>query len=533
MEKQKTKRYFKSEDSKPNLKQTFKHKNKKFKNPFHGKSQKSEITNKKLQPEVSQVSEEQLKKYSRGSEATQKGLKTKFFKTKIVRNESKIKYAVHQSAKIEEYLLKEEEGFLVPDDGEETTEYSQADIAENVDIISASKHFKLNLDQFGPYRINYTRNGRHLLLGGKQGHLAALDWVSKKLHCEFNAMEEIFDVQWLHVETMFAAAQKKWVHFYDKKGTEVHCVKKMGHVNCLEFLPYHFLLAAGNNDGYLKWLDVSIGEMVAQYKTSEDRITIMKQNPANAVICVGNPKGVVSMWAPSVKRPLAKILCHGTAITALAFHPSGDLMVTAGIDKAVKVWDTRNMREPLVNYKLRTSAKHLEISQRSVLAVSLGNVCEIFRNQTMSRMTTITSYLHHIEDSVIEDLQFVPFEDVLGIGTKKGFSSILVPGSGEPNFDALESNPFRTKSQRREHEVHSLLEKIPSELITLDQNEILGVDRDALQKNLENRIKVPGLKQPEHYQMTSKRNVSGVKKNKVKKQLKEQANQVSFLEILS
>jgi U3 small nucleolar RNA-associated protein 7 len=67
---------------------------------------------------------------------------------------------------------------------------------------------------------------------------------------------------------------------------------------------------------------------------------------------------------------------------------------------------------------------------------------------------------HSIPGSRLSNLQFVPYDDVLGLGHSMGISSIVIPGSGEPNYDALEVNPYATKSQRTVTEVRSLLEKV-------------------------------------------------------------------------
>ncbi|XP_055696833.1 WD repeat-containing protein 46 [Phlebotomus papatasi] len=432
-------------------------------------------------PGPAPIDKEAVERHSRGSGADAKGVQTSFHQAKLKRKEVVYEFAAEQAARTE-ILLKENEGFIEPDEGEETAEYTQGEIVANVDITAATKSFELKLD-FGGYRMKYTKNGRHLLLGGRKGHIAAMDWVRKQLHCETNVMEEIVDVSWLHLETMYAVAQKQWVHFYDKKGTELHVVKQLYRVNRMEFLPYHFLLATVSDIGYLSWLDVSIGEIVANFHSNCGKIRAVCQNPYNALLCLGGSKGVVSMWAPSQPQSVAKILCHPSPISAIATDSTGEQLFTSGLDKTVKVWDIRQLSGPLNIYKTRTAVQELAISQRNLMAFAMGNVVEIYRKP--SALSSKTPYLRQRISSHISGMQFCPFEDVLGVSSSSGFTSLLVPGAGEPNFDAREANPFMSLSQRREHEVHALLEKIPMELIGLEPNKVAEVDVPTLKERFE------------------------------------------------
>jgi U3 small nucleolar RNA-associated protein 7 len=87
--------------------------------------------------------------------------------------------------------------------------------------------------------------------------------------------------------------------------------------------------------------------------------------------------------------------------------------------------------------------------------------------------------MKHKESSAIRCMRFIPFEDVLGLATEEGYSSIVIPGSGEPNFDAFEANPFETSKQRKEGLVHGLLEKLHPDSISLRVGTIGKIDDAA------------------------------------------------------
>ncbi|XP_036908629.1 WD repeat-containing protein 46 isoform X2 [Sturnira hondurensis] len=388
-----------------------------------------------------------------------------------------------------ELLLAEEPGFLEGEDGEDTAKISQTDIVEAVDIASAAKHFDLNLRQFGPYRLNYSQTGRHLAFGGRRGHVAALDWVTKRLMCEINVMEAVRDIRFLHSEALLAVAQNRWLHIYDNQGIELHCIRRCDRVTRLDFLPFHFLLVASSETGFLTYLDVSVGKIVAALNARAGRLDVMTQNPYNAVIHLGHSNGTVSLWSPAMKEPLAKILCHRGGVRAVAVDSTGTHMATSGLDHQLKIFDLRGTYQPLSARTLPQGAGHLAFSQWGLLAAGMGDVVNIWAGQGKGSPPSLEKpYLTHRLSGHVHGLQFCPYEDVLGVGHSGGITSMLVPGAAEPNFDGLENNPYRSRKQRQEWEVKALLEKVPAELICLDPRALAEVDVISLEQEKKERI---------------------------------------------
>ena len=182
------------------------------------------------------------KAYGRGRKIPLKNIKDRKLRGNMKALEGKYKDATLK-AKDAEILLENTGGFLEPEtELERTYKVNQRDIKKDVAIQTAQMGFELKLES-GPYVSEYTRNGRELLLAGRKGHVATMDWRNGKLGCELQLGETVRDARWLHNNQMFAVAQKKYVYIYDQAGVEIHCLKKHIEVTNMEFLPYHYLLA--------------------------------------------------------------------------------------------------------------------------------------------------------------------------------------------------------------------------------------------------------------------------------------------------
>ncbi|RYP08813.1 hypothetical protein DL765_008676 [Monosporascus sp. GIB2] len=376
---------------------------------------------------------EAQREYGRGSKIDTKGIKDKKLRRNLSNLEQKYKTATIR-AKDAEVLLENTAGFLEPEhELERTYKITQEDIQDNVAVETAKKRFELNLsDKLGPYISDYSRNGRDLLLAGRKGHVAAMDWRTGKLGCELQLGETVRDVRWLHLGQFFAVSQKKYVYIYDRQGVEVHVLKKHREVSHMEFLPYHYLLATLGLSGYLKYQDVSTGQLVSEIPTKLGPPVSLTQNP------------------------------------------------TFSQERKMAVWDIRMFKE-VNSYFTRQPASSLAISDRNLTAVGWGTQTTIWKDLFVKHRAeqekVQSPYMNWGgEGKRVERVRWCPYEDLLGVSHDSGFSSIIVPGAGEANFDALEVNPFETTKQRQETEVKSLLNKLQPEMIALDPNFIGTLD---------------------------------------------------------
>ncbi|CAM8937050.1 unnamed protein product [Rhodiola kirilowii] len=418
--------------------------------------------------------DQRVKKYLRGDGANLEALKDKKLKTHLAIREELYGKSAKTAAKAEKWLMPSEGGYLETEGIEKTWRVRQESIAQEVDISSARNQYDIVLPALGPYTMDFTSSGRYMAAAGRKGHLALVDMRNLSIIRELQVKETVRDVVFLHNELFFAAAQKKYPYIYNRDGTELHCLKEHGAVQRLQFLKNFFLLASINRHGELRYQDVTMGAMVANHRTGQGRSDVMQVNPFNGVIGLGHPTGTVTMWKPTSPNYIFKMLCHQGHVSALAFHPNGHIMATAGVERKIKIWDLRMLQSGALK-TIPGEATGLNFSQKGLLAAGIGSFVQILRDPSGSH--NYSRYMGHsvAKGYQIKTVSFRPYEDVLCLGHSMGWSSILVPGSGEANFDSWVANPFETNKQRREKEIKSLLDKLPPEAIMWDPKKIGSV----------------------------------------------------------
>lgn len=498
---------------------------------YHNKRRREALRKDDLDPR----STDKLNPHQQRALQKRKRLSDRAVKADIDRQETKRLEAAIEAADAELVLHTESSGFLeVENEMERTYKLSQNELKNHLDEQTSRHIYDLTLDTYSPYGCSYDRSGRCGILFGKNGgHIAMMDMHTTSLKTEFHLNERVRDVTFLHNTTLFAVAQQKNAFIYDDAGVEIHRMSEHLDIFQMQFLPHHWLLATIGRSGYLKYHDTSTGELISNHRTKLGPCSVMTQNKSNAIIHCGHNNGVVTLWSPANSEYLVKMLCHkGAPIQSMAIDRSGFYMVTGGADSQVKIWDLRMYKETHAYYTKGGVPSSLDISQRGILGIGHGARTTFWSPEAL-KMKVKDPYMGHSISGKgpVESLKFRPFEDVCGIGHAKGFSSIVIPGSGEANLDSMEYNinPYQDSKQRREGEVRALLDKLSPNMISLDPDVIGTVEesnhhnRVERQRHIEEDANARKLKEGEKKPKEKKR-MRG--RNKIKKKLARKSKNV-------
>lgn len=430
------------------------------------------------------VAENRMNGYQKRSVHKRMNRKDKSVRSKLQLYKTRRYEAAVAAADAQVILNTEQAGFIeAENEMEYTSSLSQVELKRNHLDENTAKHiYNLTLPS-GPYGCKFDRSGRYSILYGQRGNLALMDAHHLNLHTEFHVHERVRDACFLHNFSLLAVAQTNHAYIYDDTGAEVHKLNEHHDPMALDFLPYHWLLASIGRTGHLIFQDTSTGGLVSQQRTKLGPCRVLRQNPSNAVIHLGHSNGTVTLWSPASNQYLAKMHCHkGSPITSMAVDLSGNIMVTGGADRQIKIWDLRKFQCTHSYFSIAGIPTSLDISQRNVLGVGHAGHATMWSPEALLKKVK-EPYMRHSVPACgpVETIRFRPFEDVCTIGHAKGIASIVIPGSGEPNLDTTEYNlnPFQDKKQRREAEVRGLLEKMDHSMITLEPNEIGGMEEST------------------------------------------------------
>ncbi|CAD7926569.1 unnamed protein product [Amoebophrya sp. A120] len=454
--------------------------------------------------------EKQVKKSFSSGNGSKPDIKLSRKLKRTIRVESK---AETELEKRDAVLRQENAGGLMEADpevfGEKTLKVRQDEILDSVDIGTQAKAIDLALP-FGDYSVSYTPSGRHMVLAGSKGHVSLLDTQSLSTACELKLKESVRCAQSFHNDNLFAVSQKKCCFVYDRNGMEIHKMKEHSLVHQMEFLRYHFLLVTGSEFGDIRYHDIATGQGVAHLRTKKGPVKCLRQNKQTAVMHCGQANGVVSLWTPTIKEPCMKILAHKGPVDHLDFYRD-HYMVSSGGDGRWKIFDLRKPAEPVLSQSYYgCPVTSIDVSQTGLLAFGMNKKVQVFdskiwnsapemlttagtnkvqqpmkklnqvqrakRAEQQANLPALTATRRAAEPYMqqtfpgkfVQCVRFQPFQDVLSVGTSAGLSQLLVPGAGHAFFDSYGANPYETKTQKREREVHMLLDKVPHDMIVFN-----------------------------------------------------------------
>jgi len=98
-------------------------------------------------------------------------------------------------------------------------------------------------------------------------------------------------------------------------------------------------IVSGDGDGVVVLHDANSGETIFTLNAVTDAAEAVAISPDGNQLAVGSGRGVIALYDTATQMLTASWGVHSGQVTSLTYSPDGSLLISAGLDEAIRFWD--------------------------------------------------------------------------------------------------------------------------------------------------------------------------------------------------
>jgi WD40 repeat protein/serine/threonine protein kinase len=233
-------------------------------------------------------------------------------------------------------------GFALSADGRRVALSSSSLRAVVHDVASGAEIGRLPLAFELPTALEFTPDGRTLIVGGFDGDVAVWTFDRPSPSCDVaDKGDELWALAWSPDGRTIAAAGDDGV-LRLRSAASLQVIRSWrGHtalITALAWSPDGHTIASASYDRTVRLWNADTGQPAATFEGHTDRIRPLAWSPDGRLLASAGWDRTIRIWDLAGGKTVVIASTHTDAIRALAWSPDGHALASAGNDRAISLW---------------------------------------------------------------------------------------------------------------------------------------------------------------------------------------------------